>query len=114
MIWTTFKDRVDKDSKKNKVIPRSYRTAFISCNLRATNQYKDRDTVAYLINKHSDPIIIKFLNSKGATINEDIYSLSELIQFVWRSAIRDNKPINLYIPSERMRNIFKAWLNNEI
>ena len=114
VIWTTFKDRVDKDSKKNKVIPRSYRTAFISCNLRATNQYKDRDTVAYLINKHSDPIIIKFLNSKGATINEDIYSLSELIQFVWRSAIRDNKPINLYIPSERMRNIFKAWLNNEI
>ena len=69
---------------------------------------------AYLINKHSDPIIIKFLNSKGATINEDIYSLSELIQFVWRSAIRDNKPINLYIPSERMRNIFKAWLDNEI
>ena len=114
MIWTTFKDRVDKDSKKNKVIPKGYRNAFISCNLRATNQYKDRDTVAYLINKHSDPIIIKFLNSKGATINEDIYSLSELIQFVWRSAIRDNKPINLYIPSERMRNIFKAWLNNEI
>ena len=114
VIWTTFKDRVDKDSKKNKVIPKGYRNAFISCNLRATNQYKDRDTVAYLINKHSDPIIIKFLNSKGATINEDIYSLSELIQFVWRSAIRDNKPINLYIPSERMRNIFKAWLNNEI
>ena len=34
--------------------------------------------------------------------------------FIFRSAIRDNKPINLYIPSERMRNIFKAWLNNEI
>jgi len=39
--------------------------------------------------------------------------LSELIQWVWRSAIRDGNSINIYIPSSRMRNLFIEWLNNE-
>ena len=33
-----------------------------------------------------------------------------MLQFIWRSAIRDGNQITLYIPSDRMRWIFEEWL----
>ena len=41
---------------------------------------------------------------------EDKFALSELVQFVYRSAIRNGKPIDVYIPSKRMRDLFLEWL----
>ena len=35
------------------------------------------------------------------------------VQFIFRSAIRNGEPINLYIPSVRMRTYLKKWLDNE-
>ena len=40
-----------------------------------------------------------------------LLALSEMLQWVWRSAIRDDKPINLYIPSRRMRELLIDWIN---
>ena len=34
-----------------------------------------------------------------------------MLQWLWRSALRDGKHIILYIPSKRMRDLLKAWLN---
>lgn len=118
VIWTTFKDRVDmpetKKNRKIKIKPHSYAKGYVSCNARATNMYRDRDTVAYLINRYNSPVIINFFKDRGATVDEDIFALSELLQFIWRSAIRDGKPINVYIPSKRMRTLLIRWLNNEL
>lgn len=36
-----------------------------------------------------------------------------MVQFIWRSRIRNNEPIHVYIPSARMRNLFIRWLNDE-
>ena len=57
------------------------------------------------------PPIKQYLERNGATINEDMYALSELVQWTFRSRIREGEPINLYIPSERMRDILINWLN---
>ena len=118
VIWTTFKERADipetKKNRKIKIKPRSYAKGYVSCNARATNMYRDRDTVAYLINRYNSPVIINFFKDRGATVDEDIFALSELLQFIWRSAIRDGKPINVYIPSKRMRTLLIRWLNNEL
>jgi hypothetical protein len=43
--------------------------------------------------------------------DETLFALSEMIQFVWRSRIREGHPICLYIPSERMRHLFTEWLH---
>lgn len=43
-------------------------------------------------------------------ISENNYALSEMLQFIWRSAIRDGNEIWVYIPSIRMRNLFKQWI----
>ena len=115
VLWTVFKFRAETpETKKNrmtKIKPNGYNKSFESCNCRATNNYRDRDTVAYLINRYNSPVIINFFKDRGAEIDEDAFALSEMLQFIWRTAIRDGKPINVYIPSKRMRNLLKAWLN---
>jgi phosphoribosyl-AMP cyclohydrolase len=47
----------------------------------------------------------------GVNLDEDLFALSEMIQFIWRSRIREGKPIDLFVPSGRMRTILKAWLD---
>lgn len=115
VLWTVFKFRAETpETKKNrmtKIKPNGYNKSFETCNCRATNKYRDRDTIAYLINRYNSPAIINFFKDRGAEVDEDAFALSELLQFIWRSCIRDGKPINVYIPSKRMRNLLKAWLN---
>ena len=112
VLWTVFKFRAETpETKKNrmtKVKPNGYNKSFETCNCRATNKYRDRDTVAYLINRYNSPAII--FKDRGAEVDEDAFALSELLQFIWRSCIRDGKPINVYIPSKRMRTLLKGWL----
>ena len=57
-------------------------------------------------------MIKQFFIDKNVTIDEDTWALSELLQWIFRSAIREHKEINIYIPSERMRNLLLEWLNS--
>jgi len=107
ILWTCFQDA--RSNLYTKVLDDEN---FISHNLRATNKYKDRTVVLYLINRKHNPVIKNWLKSKGVSINDDDFSLGEMIQLIWRSAIREGKTIDLYIPSRRMREILIKWLNN--
>jgi hypothetical protein len=106
-IWTTFKDY------KGKLSGKRYTRAFVSLNTRATNEYKDRFNLAYLLNRFPNTVIDNFLISKGIKIDKDYYAISECLQWIWRSRIREGKDINLYIPSARMRSLLIQWLNDE-
>lgn len=108
MIWTTFLDQ------KTKLQGKGYTKGFLSCTLRSTNDYSNRYNIAYCLNIFNNPFIQKFFQSHNININQDLYSLSEIIQFIFRSRIRKGEPINLYIPSKRMRNLLIDWLNNDI
>lgn len=105
-LWTTFKDYKDLLSAKG------YITAFAPLNTRGTNRFYRCNAVAYIANIYLNPYIKNFAQASGIQINEDAHALSEMLQFIYRSAIRDNKHITLYIPSKRMREILKDWLNN--
>lgn len=102
-LWTTYKDYVPL-LKGN-----GYAKSFLSCNARATNAYMDRTAVAYMCNIFFNPILKDFFLSKGVRVDESNYALSELIQFVFRSAIRNGEEVYFYIPSSRMRNLFYNW-----
>lgn len=108
LLWTTFKNSYGKLVGENG----RYSTGYLQMNARATNAYRDRDVVMYLVNRFVDPAIREFFMNKGVMIDEDQYALSEMLQFIWRSAIRDSKPITLYIPSKRMRNLLKKWIDD--
>lgn len=106
-LWTTFKEYAEVVKGKG------YTNAFVPINIRATNDYKESTAVAYIANRYMKPTLKHFFEVEGIKVDEDTYALSELIQFIYRSAIRDGKPITVYIPSKRMRDLFKEWINKK-
>ena len=106
-LWTTFKDF------QPLITGKGYSKGFLSSNMRATNEYRNRIAVAYLVNKFFNPHVENFFVARGIKIDEDAYALSEMLQFIWRSAIREGKEIWLYIPSKRMRELLINWINNQ-
>ncbi len=109
-MWTCFKRDMDKliDAKTGR-----FRKNFVQTGARATNKYRNRTNAAYMVNRFVDPSIMKFFRKNGVTIDQDAFALSEMLQWIWRSAIRDDKPISLYVPSKRMRDLLTDWINNE-
>lgn len=105
-IWTTFKEH--EDALKGA----GYAKGFLPLNTRASNEYRDRTAVAYLVNKFMNPFVKNFFTVNGITVNESAFAVSEMIQFIWRSAIRDGKEIYLYCPSSRMRELLQNWIEN--
>lgn len=103
-IWTTFTKY--KDLVKGK----GYTKGFIPCNARAVNDYKECNSLAYTVNRYFNPVLKNFFLINGIRVEEDKYALSELIQWIFRSALRDGKEITIYIPSKRMRNLLKEWI----
>lgn len=105
-LWTTFKDYQGLLHGDNS----RYKASFLALNARATNAYRSTNCVAYLVNRFIDPNVKNFFASKDISVDQDLFALSEMLQFVWRSAIRDGKEINLYIPSKRMRELLVKWM----
>lgn len=103
-LWTTFKEF------KPILQGKGYSKGYLSHNARATNDFKNRISVAYPINKFMNPYVKNFFVNNNVSVDEDGFATSEMLQFIWRSAIRDNKPISLYIPSVRMRTLLKKWI----
>ncbi|MGH0681367.1 hypothetical protein ACQVQE_01765 [Bacillus mycoides] len=108
VIWTTFKDN------KKILTPIGLSKRFVPINARATNEYAAANTCIYLANRYMNPMIKRFFHSHDIKVNEDLFALSELLQWLFRSAIRNNEPIDVYIPSERMRTLLEMYLNNKI
>ena len=88
-----------------------YTKGFVPCNARGTNEFKDKKSLAYLINFFMPPDIKQFVEHYHIEFDDNLFSLSALLQWIWRSQIRDGKSIDLYIPSERMRELLKIWIN---
>lgn len=107
--WTTFKDYKRVLTGRD-VSPKHW----IAHNTKATNTYSHCNVVAFVCNKCPNPNIERFLHNRGIKVDRQEYALSCLIQFVWRSAIRNSNStdkVYVYIPAERMRIIFNDWLH---
>ena len=117
VFWTTYK------SYANKLAGDGYRfgvkdcdnkkegRAFLPCNIRATNDFKDYWLCMYAMNRFKNPVEVNYMKANGVRVEEDIYVLSEMIQFIFRGCIREGKPMKLLILSDRMRRILEEWLN---
>lgn len=114
-MWTTIKGTEDrKDKIKSALKYKGYATGFVPVNCRGTNDYRHKENLAYLVNLFMNPLHAGFFQDKQVDVNEELWSLSELIQWMFRSQLRDGKPINLYIPSSRMRLLLKKWLDYKL
>ena len=104
-MWCTYSE------DKNKLRGEGFTKAFTPFNLRATNEYADRTRLVFAVNIFCNVGQRMFYMEHGVALNEDLYALSTMIQWVWRSAIRNGKEIYLYVPSKRMRTLFTQWMD---
>lgn len=104
--WTTY------STGKRHLKGVGYSKGFIASNAKATNDHRHKKTLAYLCNVFFNPFIKGYFEDRGIKVHEDAYALSEMIQWIWRSQIRDDKPITVFIPSERMRRLLTQWLED--
>lgn len=125
IMWTCPKDNaygVSTNSKAIKLNPKGCvkyedvgetKYCWLSVHTRATNDYSNKSMVAHCYNRYPLQPIKVYLQSCGVPIDEERYAVSSLLQFVWRSRIRNGEPIILLIPSYRMCKLFVDWLNGK-
>lgn len=87
--------------------------SYLPCSSRATNVYRDRSVLVHCYNRFPHQTVSAFLSDYGASVDPNQFALSELVQWIWRSQIRDGKPIKICILSKRMRKLFQDWLTDE-
>lgn len=110
-LWTTFKGSDDTGADWQKSLSgKGYTKGYLVCNARGTNSYKSKTALAYLVNRFPETTQFNFMASQGIYIDRDAFALSEMLQWIWRSAIRDGKEITVYIPSKRMRTLLQDWI----
>ena len=118
-----YKHRLDNEGRRkfmwgtycgdrDKLRGDGYSRKFVPFNSRATNEFRDRTHLAYAANPFMNVGEKQFLLDNGYEPNEDAYALSILLQWIWRSAIRDGKPVELYLPIPRMRELLNDWLDS--
>ncbi|PIH59207.1 hypothetical protein [Paenibacillus sp. LK1] len=107
-MWTTYKDF------KPKISGKGYTKGYVSVNERSTNKYQNKNVLVYTVNRFLSPILEGYFKSMNIKVDQEMFALSELIQWIWRSAIRNNQRIDIYLPSERMRRLLVSWLNDEL
>lgn len=110
-MWTTFLGTNGRN--KDKLQPRDYKTnTFVSCNARATNKFSNKMNLVYAVNVYINPYVSRYLQTNQVDIDGDKYALAQMLQWIWRSRIRNGYDINIYIPSSRMRRLLIQWMGN--
>lgn len=104
-MWGTYK------SQQHIRTSGGFKKSFLVFNARATNDYRDKDHLAYMANVYLNVGHKVLFQRLHAPIDEEAYALSTMIQWIWRSAIRDGKEIWLYVPSSRMRTLLTEWID---
>ena len=104
-MWGTFADA------EYSIRGKGYSKSYLVFNMKATNKYGGRTVLAYCSNVFMNVGQKIFYHNNGIEVDEDIFALSTLIQWIWRSAIRNGEEIWIYIPSRRMRELLIGWID---
>ena len=125
VLYTHPKERFESDSKRKILIkPNGYykkrdgkggfNKCWLASSTKATNLYADKWCLIHCYNRYPQTPVEAYINDYGNDIGvklkSEVFALSELLQWVWRSRIRKGEPIVLAIGSARMCRIFRCWL----
>lgn len=103
-LWATF------NGYRTKLRGKGYSNSFLTFNKRATNDFAHCNVLVYAVNIYMNVGQKIFYTSRGITVDEDMYALSTMVQWIFRSAIRNGEDIYIYIPSKRMRTLLIKWM----
>ena len=104
-LWATYKREYGRMKGKG------YTKSFLTFNTKASNNYTNKTHLVYIVNIFMNVNDKKFYQKHGIEVDEDLFALSTMVQWIWRSAIRKGSEVYLYIPSSRMRNLLIDWID---
>ena len=123
VIYTFPKCRsmLDETSRMSKINPEELKRVdvlqekrtWLASNTRATNTLSYKWCLIHCYNRYPTQSVMQYLKDYGVEINNDVFALSEMLQWIWRSRIRNQEDIYLAIASYRMRILFCEWLEKE-
>ena len=102
-LWTTY------EAFKEDIKGKGFAKSFTNLGVDSEKNYSDRIYLAYLANNFYPATIQNTFD-----ISEDQYALSELLQFMFKSALSNGNEIWIYIPSKRMRNLLIKWIEKDL
>lgn len=105
-LWGSYK------GEYSAIRGKGYSRSFLTFNTKATNAYRNCNCLVYITNLFMNVNEKKFYQRHGIEVDEDTYALSIMVQWIWRSAIRDGEEVYLYIPSRRMRSLLINWMDS--
>lgn len=124
LMYTFPKDKRFDSKNKKRISPKALidrvevrgdkehlERVWLATQTRATNIYRHKTHLVHAFNRYPNTSIQSYLQDYGQGVDQDVFALSELVQWVWRSAIREGKPITLCVVSPRMRKLFLTWLS---
>ena len=91
--------------RKEDIKDKGFGRDFVCLSKDSEKDYSDRIYLAYWANNFY-PTTTK----NNFEMTENQYALTELWQFMFKSALSRSKEIWIYIPSIRMRNLLKQWI----
>jgi len=99
------------DSKGKSKLQDNYCWLHSGC--RATNKYSYKWYLVHCYDRHPNLAVEAYLTEYGGSVDKNVFALSEMLQWIWRSRIRKGEPIVLAIPNTRMHNLFVDWLSKD-
>lgn len=115
-VWSAkSKDRYFTCLSANKttIANTRYNKNWLAFSTKAVNNLSHTHHIAFLMNVFMMPYIKEVCNNGDYTVDEDLVSLSHLVQFMFRSALRSGESVKIYVPSSRMRGLLKDYLNGK-
>lgn len=119
MMYTIPKHRHVGASTKNLVKPpkyyrkridKEYNYCWLAAQTKATNDHKHKWCVVHCFNRFPMVSVSAYLSDYGCPVDQPTFSKSEMVQWIWRSRIREMQPIVVAIGSKRMYRLFEDWL----
>lgn len=110
VIYTLPKNRVHKGNKT--LIKTEYirKDNFLSCSTRSTCEYEYKSLAIHAYALYPPQAVKAYLQDMGHTVDDDVYALNMLIQWLFRTRIRNDEPVKVSLLSKKMNVLFKTWL----
>src|SRR5690606_37737883 len=105
VLWTCPKERAKGVSKSKGFLidPKGYvnsvnregikQSNWLSVHTRATNDYAHKRVLIHCYNRFPLVDVASYLQDYGYPIDNNVFALSELVQWLWRGCIRKGEPM---------------------
>ena len=102
-LWTTYEEF------REEIKGKGFGRAFVYLSDDTDKDYSDRTYLAYIANNFYPATM-----QNNYEVTENQYALTELLQFIFKSALSKGNEIWIYIPSKRMRKLLKDWIEKDL